>query len=207
METWAFPLEIKELTQAGEIVGLAAAFGNIDHGGDRILPGAFAKTLADHRANGTRPAMLLHHDMSRPVGVWKELSETANGLMAVGKLTLASNDGKEAYALARDGALTGLSVGYVIDKASQARDARELAAIKLIEVSLVSCPMNDLARLQTVKQIGGVRDLEELMRLGGFSNRQAKAAASAAWRAINQTDDDEAARAVLASALERMGKL
>ncbi|QNE04460.1 HK97 family phage prohead protease [Croceicoccus marinus] len=79
MEIAGFPLEIKNLSEGGEIVGLAAAFGNVDHGGDIIIKGAFGASLAQHKAAGTSPAMLLHHDMQRPIGRWTELTETDEG--------------------------------------------------------------------------------------------------------------------------------
>lgn len=204
----AFPLQIKELSQSGEIVGLAAAFGNVDSGGDRILPGAFEATLAEHRKAGTAPAMLLHHDLQRPIGVWTELVETREGLLAKGRITLEAQDGREAYELARTGALSGLSIGYQVEQERQWSAARDLLQLKLFEISLVAMPMNNLSRVQSVKTIGSVRDIEELLRGGGMSGRQAKAAASAAWRTVHTTqDDDEAAKAVIADAIQRLAKL
>ena len=37
---------------------------------DTVKPGAFTRTLAEHAARGTRPAMLFQHDMDDPIGVW-----------------------------------------------------------------------------------------------------------------------------------------
>lgn len=207
MQTKALPLEIKNLSEAGEITGLAAAFGNVDHGGDRIMPGAFAATLAEHKAAGTAPAMLLHHKLDRPCGVWTELSETSDGLMAKGKFTLDASDGREAYSLARDGALRGLSVGFQVDDAVAGTDARELKRLSLFEVSLVTVPMNNRARLATVKSIDGVRDIETLLKSHGLSNREAKAAASAAWKSISapeNTDEEAAIAAILTAATNRL---
>lgn len=204
METQGFSLEIKELSQTGEIVGLAAAFGNIDNGGDRIMSGAFAKSLADHKAAGSMPAMLMHHDIKRPCGVWTDLTETSDGLLAKGKFTTDAADGREAYALTRDGAMRGLSVGYIAEEKTYVADARELHAVKLFEVSLVSVPMNDRTRVRSIKSIRGARDIADLLREAGLSGRQAKAAAGAAWRSINESESDHEAETALAGALARL---
>lgn len=187
-ETAAFPLSIKILNDAGHIEGLAAAFGNVDLGGDRIIPGAFAKTLA---SRSDPIPMLLHHDLKRPIGRWDRLVETPEGLEAKGRITLDTRDGQEAYALARDGALRGLSIGYRAIDAKNAADARNLHELDLHEVSLVTVPMNPKAQLSAIKSITNIRDLEELLRAGGFSGRKAKVAAGAAWRAINDHPDPD----------------
>jgi uncharacterized protein len=182
----AFPLTIKSLTEAGHIEGLAAAFGNVDLGGDRIIPGAFTRSLAGR----TNPLpMLLHHKFDRPIGRWDSLTETREGLLAKGRITLEATDGREAYALARDGALGGLSVGYQTVDSKRGKGARDLIELALHEVSLVSIPMNPLARVRGIKSISGPRDIADLFREAGISSRRAKAAAGAAWRAINEDED------------------
>ena len=208
MEIAGFPLEIKNLSEGGEIVGLVAAFNNVDHGGDVIVPGAFVASLAEHKAAGTAPAMLLHHDMSRPIGRWTELSETGDGLLAKGKITRDCSDGAEAYALARDGALTGLSVGYGVKKAGRSNGARLLQELALHEASLVAVPMNAKARVVSVKTIDSIRDLEELLR-AGLSSRKARAAANAAWPAINENEPENEAelKAILTASIERITKI
>lgn len=198
MDTLGLPFQFKSIDDAGHIEGLAAAFGNVDHGGDVVVAGAFTKTLLER--GGAPLPMLLHHDKKRPVGVWTEFRETAAGLDAKGRLTLATRDAQEAHALARDGALTGLSIGYVPRDHIIVGKARHLRDVALHEASLVTFPMNDLARVRSVKAIVSVRDLEDLLHdEGGLSNRQAKAAANAAWKAIHDQPDESAATAELAA--------
>jgi hypothetical protein len=51
----------------------------------------------------------------------------------------------------------------------------------------------------------GVREIEHLLcEHGGFSTRQAKKMASAAWRAINNSNDDVEAEAILRASLSRL---
>lgn len=146
----SFAWEIKEIDEEGHVEGLAAGYGNVDFGGDRILPGAFAKSLEGRKG----VPMLLFHDQSRPVGLWREFIETDDGLKVTGKISTKTRDGGEAYQLVKDGALSGLSIGYepVIKRA--VGKVRELVEVALHEVSLVSIGMNPRAL------VTGIKDLE-----------------------------------------------
>lgn len=183
MDYAATQFEIKALNDSGQIEGLAAAFGNVDHGGEKMLFGSVTKTLA---ARGDRPLpMLFCHDLKRPIGAWKSWEERPEGMFVKGAITLATRDGQEAHALARDGALSGLSVGYKVRGDKHTREARELHDVELFEASLVPVPMNDRTRVTAIKSITGPADIEELFRERGFSGRKAKAGASAAWKSIS----------------------
>jgi HK97 family phage prohead protease len=199
MDFAASAFDIKSLTDSGSIEGLLAGFNNVDHGGDKLLPGCLTKTLAERQ---TPLPMLLHHDMTRPIGAWKEWQETSDGLFVKGTLTLATRDAQEAHALAKAGALTGLSIGWKPSKASRGNDGTRLVSeAELFEGSLVAIPMNDKTRIATVKSISGARDIESLLQDSGMSGRKAKAAASAAWRAINENTDEAGDEAELAAIL------
>jgi len=179
MRTIDFPLEVKDVGEDGVIEGLAAAYGNLDLGGDIIVPGAFTKTI---RGRKTLP-MLLYHDTRRPVGVWTDFEDGARGLKLKGRITTAISDGAEALAMARDGVLAGLSIGYRAVKERYTESARELIELTLLETSLVAVPMNDRASITKVKHIAGdgqlpsLPDFEEFLREAGFSRTQATAVA------------------------------
>lgn len=194
--------EIKQLNDSGSIEGLLAAFGNIDSHGDRIKPGAFTKTLA---ARGDTPLpMLLFHDQKRPVGAWRSWTETPKGLYVKGALTMSVRDAQEAHALARDGALTGLSIGFETKAAlrDHSTGGRDLLEAELHEGSLVTFASNPETRVMAIKSISTARDIEGLFREGGLSTRQAKTAASAAWRSINDSNDDDEAEATAKAILD-----
>lgn len=171
--------EVKNLDEAGYIEGIAAGYGNVDFGNDRILPGAFSKSIA---AKQSAP-MLLFHDMKRPVGKWGKLTETDSGLHVEGKISTKTRDGGEAYELVKDGALSGLSIGYDTIVKRMAGKVRELVELGLHEVSLVPIGMNPLATVTAVKSIleGGtmptLSQFEEFLREAGFSKTQATAIA------------------------------
>jgi uncharacterized protein len=209
MDFAASPFEIKAIADTGEIAGVLAGFGDVDIGGDKLLPGCLTKSLAGR----TAPLpMLLHHDHRRPIGVWREWQDNADGLFVKGTLTLASRDAQEAHALAKDGALTGLSIGWKPKvHGYDAKGARVVAEAELFEGSLVTFPMNDRTRVTAIKSIANARDIAELLQEAGLSGRRAKAAAGVAWKAINETDDDAAAeaevRAILNASAARIAAL
>jgi uncharacterized protein len=200
MDFAASHFEIKAIDGAGHIEGLAAAFGNVDHGGDKMLFGSVTKTLAER---GDRPLpMLFCHDLKRPIGSWKSWEERPEGLFVKGSITLASRDGQEAHALAKDGALTGISIGFNIKGKGFDAGARVLEEVELHEASLVPVPMNDRARVTALKSITNARDIADILQDAGLSGRKAKAAAGAAWKAIHEQDDEAAAEAEAAAILK-----
>lgn len=200
MEFAGSPFSIKSLTDSGQIEGLLAGFGNVDHGGDKLLAGSLTKSLA---ARSTPLPMLLHHDLHRPIGSWKEWQERPEGLYVKGNLTLATRDGQEAHALAKDGALTGLSIGWTAKQATRDREGvRIITEADLFEGSLVSVPMNDKTRVASVKSVGSARDIAELLQSAGISSRRARLAAGAAWKSINDQDDEAAADSELAALIQ-----
>lgn len=154
MQRSAFTWDVKGIDESGYIEGLAAGYGNVDFGGDRILPGAFSKSLEGRSG----VPMLLFHDQQRPVGKWAEFSETEDGLLAKGKISTKTRDGGEAYELAKDGALAGLSIGYEPTVKRMAGKVRELVELMLHEVSLVSIGMNPKAVISGVKEIEDSRN-------------------------------------------------
>nr|WP_275431451.1 HK97 family phage prohead protease [Sphingomonas sp. BT552] len=166
--------------------GYGAVFGNVDSYGDVIAPGAFAKSLATHYSEGSQPLMFLNHDAfgSLPIGRWTEMSEDGHGLKVHGEL-LDTQMGKDTYTALKAGAINGLSIGFrPIEFATRSKPdepRRTLKAIDLIEVSVVTIPANQKARVQAVKSFGEqmtVRDLEMLLKECGLSRGESTAVAA-----------------------------
>lgn len=199
MQHASFSLQIKSLADTGVIEGVASD-PTVDSYGESVAPGAFALSLAEYQALGRAPAMLLHHDTHRPIGKWTDLEERDSGLLVRGRLTMEATDARDAYALLKDGALSGLSIGYWVKKKKEgANGVTILQELDLVEISLVTLPANPNARISAVKAITGARDIADLLREAGISGRRAKAAAGAAWKAINESDDEAAAETELAA--------
>ncbi|SEM40788.1 hypothetical protein SAMN05192583_0082 [Sphingomonas gellani] len=166
--------------------GYGSVFGNVDSYGDVIAAGAFAESLAEHKAAGTLPLMLLNHDAwdSLPIGVWTGMEEDSHGLKVTGQL-LDTSMGRDTYTALKSGAISGLSIGFRAKsfdlRATQDDPLRTLTAVDLIEVSVVTLPANVKARVQAVKSAGvdmSVRDLEQLLRDCGLSKSESIAVAS-----------------------------
>ena len=121
-----------------QIAGYASVFNVADKGGDVVRKGAFA---------GALPVPLLwQHEAREPIGFVERLREDDRGLRIVARLVDAGRGG-DAVALVRAGAIDGLSFGYRVKAGRPANGGRELAALELIEVSLVTFPMQPLARI------------------------------------------------------------
>jgi HK97 family phage major capsid protein len=154
LETRDVALELKFAGEqdAGAFEGIAAHYHNIDSAGDIITPGAFAVSLADHKAAGTWPALLWQHDMSEPIGRVDALYETPAGLAIKGRLDLNVRRGAEAHSLIKSGAIKGLSIGFrTIDATRDARGVRTITKAWLGEISVVTLAANDKAKVTSIK--------------------------------------------------------
>jgi len=186
-EVRSFSLEIKA-TDDGTVEGYGSVFGVKDNYDDVIAKGSFVASLAEHKSAGTMPAMLWQHDSSAPIGVWTEMVEDAKGLRIKGQLALDTVKGKEAHALLKMGALNGLSIGFrSMPGTSKYNDdgVRVLTAIDLWEVSLVTFPANEKARVTNVKSADDMatpKDAERALRDAGFSKSDATAFVSRVMR-------------------------
>jgi len=147
------PLSIKSLGSDGYFTGYASVFDHVDSYNEVVAKGAFERTLANWRGKNAAPAMLWMHDPTMPIGIWVALTEDQSGLVVHGRLALTTQQGREAYELLKLKALTGLSIGYrvVESKIDSKRKVRVLTDVELFEISLVTFPANDAARVSNVK--------------------------------------------------------
>jgi HK97 family phage prohead protease len=208
---------IKVFAEKGEFVGYASTFGNVDQGGDVILPGAYRKSLRQKR---TEPLLVyFQHDYMMPIGKIASAEEDEVGLRVSGELTPGHSLAKDVAAGMAHGTIWGMSVGIVIPPGGAKRDdktgIRTIKEADLKEVSLTNMPMNRAARisLDSVKSmldaVDGVNDIEALLReAAGFSREAAKAAISR-FRAVLLRDagGDGGNTSSLAPILARMANL
>ena len=143
--------ELEELKSRGDdgwsFTGYASTFGNVDEGGDVVLRGAFSSSLARRV-----PRLLWQHDMHEPIGKVLGLTEDDRGLHGEFKISRTTR-GHDAYQLLRDGAIDSMSIGYIPDEQEfdEKSGVRQLKSVELLEISLVSIPMNGEARITAVK--------------------------------------------------------
>lgn len=171
----SYPLLETKSDEAGRFSGHAATF-QTDAYGDRIVPGAFERTIKAHR--GKIP-IFLDHSRADWIGFSSELAEDAKGLRIDAALSLETRAGADTYALlklAKDlDYRVGLSIGFIADKfdIDELTGARSLKAISLIETSITPFPANTGAR---VEQIKSLRNFESILRDAGCSKEGAKRA-------------------------------
>jgi HK97 family phage prohead protease len=135
-------------TEPVRFAGYAAIFDRIDTGGDMISPGAFTASLG--RRGGEALPLLWQHRPDQPIGVIETAGEDARGLRVIGRISGRSASARQAAAMIRDGRLDGISFGYRVVSAHGNRP-RRLEALELVEVSLVTHPMQPLARVHAVE--------------------------------------------------------
>jgi HK97 family phage prohead protease len=164
MEYKALPILSKEIGEDRVVKSIFSVFGNVDDGGDRIWPGAFAKTIQER---SSRIKVLWQHDSSQPpIGVPVSLEEIgrsdlpddlkdqapdASGALVASVKYLDTPRGNEVLSGIRDGAITENSIGYDAVKwdIEEDRDAkwgtiRNLREVRLWDVSPVVWGMQSL---------------------------------------------------------------
>jgi HK97 family phage prohead protease len=126
--------------------GYAAVFDRTDRGGDVVRAGAFARAV---KQGGGGVPLLWQHDRARPIGRIEYLKEDRRGLRVIARLG-ASAAARAAAAQLEAGRVRGLSFGYVV-RAASGDAPRELHDLDLVEVSLVTVPMQPSARVHAVE--------------------------------------------------------
>lgn len=184
--------------QARTFEGYGSVFNTIDSYNDSIVKGAFKQSLRDWKARKKLPKLLLQHggggffssnaDDMVPIGKWEEMYEDDHGLFMRGRLFDIDTDrAKSTYAALKEGELDGLSIGFRTKKSKvdDETHVRTLTEIQLFEVSLVTFPANDPARVTGVKASDMTeRQFEEFLRDAGFPIAAAKTIVSKGYRAL-----------------------
>jgi len=178
--------------QQGMFSGYGSIFNNKDLGNDVVMQGAFAQSIGRKGAKAVK--LLYQHKQDEPIGIFDEIIEDRKGLKVKGRLAMGTQRGREVYELMKMGAIDGLSIGYRVEPKGyhydEKRKRRYLKSVDLMEISAVTFPMNPRARIQAVKGAERtVRDWEQFLRdEGSLSRTEAKAAASAVSKALEQWD-------------------
>lgn len=197
--------QIKAVGDDGVFSGYGSVFNVVDAYKEIVVPGAFSESLKNRQ-----PAMLWQHRSAEPIGIYTSVKEDSVGLHVEGKLALKTSRGAEAYELLKMGALNGLSIGFVVRDESYDRvtGINTLKKVDLWEVSPVTFPANDAARITEVKSLEDLKTLADcetfLREAGGFSKSQALALV-ARIKAASRSESDEFAD--LVAAVQRRGQV
>lgn len=173
----------------GLFEGYGSIFGNIDLGGDIVMPGAFTKSLMDWGEKRQLPQLLAFHQNGNVIGDWLEMREDEKGLYVKGQLWVKGDkrieDAVRAHNLMLGTGPKGLSIGYRVKEHEieefDSGVVTKLKEIELFEVSVVGYAMNPKADVTTVKGIFGEdgeipskREVEKSLRDLGFSIKQSQ---------------------------------
>lgn len=191
------PFEIKSISDTGAFTGYGSVFGVKDSYSDIVIKGAFANSLNKWKEKGRLPALLWQHKMDEPIGYYTKMVEDDNGLYLEGQLLIDDDPlAKRAHAHMKAQSLSGLSIGYILNDYDydKEKSAFILKDIDLWEVSVVTFPANDEARIDNVKSIfesGDIpppKEIERVLRDVGLSRTQAKAFMSEGYSSLKQRD-------------------
>lgn len=191
------PFEIKSVSDTGAFTGYGSVFGVKDSYSDIVIKGAFANSLNKWKEKGRFPALLWQHKMDEPIGYYTKMVEDDNGLYLEGQLLINDDPlAKRAHAHMKAKSLSGLSIGYILNDYDydKEKSAFILKDIDLWEVSVVTFPANDEARIDNVKSIfesGDIpppKEIERVLRDVGLSRTQAKAFMSEGYSSLKQRD-------------------
>jgi HK97 family phage prohead protease len=171
----------------GELNGYASVFGNVDQGGDIVMPGAFRKTLADwSRASQPLP-LIADHQLSTEgvIGSVKEAREDGVGLRIRAGF---SSDPKAQSVRTKmiEGHLKGMSFTYDMVKhymgTMAGKSVRYLQELRLFEATVTPFPMNTLAvaSAKTAMSSASINDLPDsafaYIEPGGTKDAEGKTA-------------------------------
>jgi HK97 family phage prohead protease len=164
MRVKSCPVNIKaagdhEGTPEGVFEAIVAAY-NVDSGGDRIIPGAFAKTLATWQESGDPIPLYWSHRMDDPdynIGHVLEAKETDAGLWVKAQIDLEGPKAQQVYRLLKGRRVKMFSFSYDIEKAQPVTDEKsgdeilDLHELTLFEVGPTPIGMNQQTDLLAVK--------------------------------------------------------
>lgn len=155
-------VSVPKLVDGRTVTGFAAITGNIDMGNDRIIKGAFRKTLKEQ---GSRIKHLWMHDPYQPpAAAIKEISEVGveqlpetlvaehpeiTGALMVTREYLDTPRGNELLAGIKAGAISEMSFAYDpikfdFEKTDDTTTVRNLREVRLWDVADVTWGMNGL---------------------------------------------------------------
>lgn len=201
--TKSIDLDLKSLTDTGRFSGYGSVFGNVDKGGDVVEFGAFGKSLEAWAKSDRLVPMLWQHDTREPIGSHPNLSEDKKGLLTNDADLWVEDAPYARIAMKgmRSKTITGMSIGYRIkrDSYDKKTGVTTLHELDLVEISVVTNPMNDAARMTDVKSmieagtLPTLREFEDFLRdAGGFSKSQAEKIATRGLQPLLRGDPDSA---------------
>lgn len=140
----------------GRFEAIVSVFGNVDHGGDRMVPGCFIRTLNEWKSSGDPIPVIWSHDWDNPeshIGwledAYEDTTGEVPGLHVVGQLDVAENArAAMVSALLAQRRVREFSFGYfpvksqLVEEAEHTWPVRELLDVDLFETGPTLLGMN-----------------------------------------------------------------
>jgi uncharacterized protein len=155
------PVQIKTVDSAeggaGIVEALVATY-DVDSIGDRIVPGAFAKSLEEWAQSGTQIPFIwshMHDDLDAYLGDVIEAKETDDGLWVRAQLDMEDDKSRKAFKLIKGGRVRNYSFAYEVIDAGPDEDGpgeTALRELKLFEVGPTLIGMNRNTRTIDAKR-------------------------------------------------------
>ncbi len=148
MKTKTYQAQVKALdTSEGTFEALVSIFGNVDFAGDRVVKGAFAKSLASWAESGDPIPVVFSHrwdDLDAHIGKVLTAEETDDGLLVTAQLDVDDDPAAaKVHRLLKDRRIREFSFAYDVNDEKKASDgANELLDLELIEVGPTLKGMN-----------------------------------------------------------------
>ncbi|WP_211475073.1 HK97 family phage prohead protease [Collimonas humicola] len=201
MQIRSFDYQVKAIQEDGLFSGYGSVFGTVDSYNEVVAPGAFLDCIAEIKAKGRTLPVLWQHRSGEPIGDWDidSLKEDDHGLFGTGQLWLQDAPyAKIAYRGMQSRSITGLSIGYYVRDSSydEKTGILTLKRLDLVEISIVTTPANDDARIDAIKariahgNLPNLPDFEKLLREAGFSKTQATVIASRGLKHLLRSESE-----------------
>lgn len=151
--------------------GYASVFDNIDLGGDKVVKGAFAKTLADrYPDDGAGIPVYWNHDVNDPfknLGLTSHAEEDDHGLKVAGQVDTSTELGRQVAKLLKEGRVSQMSFAYDVTEGAWIDGVKrddgaidpgyyEIRGIDLYEVSICPIGMNQATEVSAKTAILGL---------------------------------------------------
>ena len=161
-KNFKFTEQPHEVKQDGVPVGVIEGYlatWDVDRGKDQFVKGAFEMSLSRYR-NEARPIRMkgFHKKIIGKFPI-ENVYEDDKGLHVRGEINLEVQEGREIYALAKQGALSDMSIGYSVVDVEIENGIRKIKEAEIWEGSIVDEPMNPRAQINEVKAVNSLNNL------------------------------------------------
>lgn len=151
----SYKADVKPGGDEGIVEMYVSMFGNVDHVGDRVIKGAFAKSLEGFKSAGDPIPFIWNHDWDNPdshIGKVLDAQETDEGLKVTAQLDMGEAKAAKVFRLLKERRVREASFAYDVVRERKSDDgANELVELNLIECGPTTKGANSETRVLATK--------------------------------------------------------